>query len=245
MSNTLEIPKANPFGNYRRQMVRAYPGLLIKFNKGDWVVGKDGDVLPTGSRLVAAMNSLMIGWQCWQGGEPVETMMGLYIEGFMPAKRRDLSDTDKSLWEIGVNGESRDPWAYTNALPFVSEDMKAIYTFTTSSLGGRTAVDDLAVDHSRTPPGQYPVVSLETSSYMHSKREIGRVKTPLFRIVGRVDAEPYDRVIAQALGSNRAPAIEMPEALPERHSAAGITYMAPAASHDAFAGVDPDDQIPF
>jgi hypothetical protein len=250
MSNTLAIPKQNqnPFQNYERQVPRAFPGLLLKFTKGDWAVGRDGDVLPIGTQLVPVMNSLMIGWQFWQNSEPSDPRMGFYVEGFMPPKRRELGDTDKTLWEIGVNGEPRDPWAYTNALPFVSPDKRKVYTFTTSSSGGRTAVDDLCMDHSKTPPGKYPIIALEASSYMHSKREIARVKVPVFRIVGQVDAAPYDRVIAMAIG-NRAPPTEMPETLPERQPASSITYMKPAADDSVYAGLDPggdrDDPIPF
>ncbi len=250
MSNTLTVPKANPFQSYKRQMARPYPGLLMKFNKGDWLIGKDGDPLPAGTKFVAVMNLLSNGWQCWQNNEPVDTLMGLYADGFMPARRRELGDTDKSLWELGANKEPRDPSCFTNALPFVSLDLKQVYTFTTSSSGGRTAVDDLCMDYGGTTPGKYPVVSLESSSYMHSKREIGRVKVPVFRIVDRVEAAPYDRAVAQASGE-RAPPTEMetqPEALPERRPASSITYMAPA--RDEAPPIEtvpdgPDDDIPF
>jgi hypothetical protein len=245
-TNMAAIQNANPFQNYERQTTRAFPGLLTKFIKGDWVAGKDGDILPVGTELVAVMNSLVVGWQCWQDGEPTDARLGLYIKGFKPPKRRELGDTDNSLWEIGLNGEPRDPWAYINALPLVSPDMMKIYTFITGSFGGRTAVDDLCMDHSAAPPAKYPLVALSVSSYLRSKREIGRVKVPVFCALGSVDAAPYDRAIVKALGV-RAPSTEMPETLahrgPER-PVSSITY-SKLENAGAFAGVDPDDAIPF
>jgi hypothetical protein len=219
MSNTLAIPNANPFRNYERQTQRAFPGVLIKFNKGDWAVGKEGEVLPVGTRLVPCLSSLMLGWQCWQNGEPADARMGYYVEGFKPAKRRELGDLDRELWDVGLNGEPRDPWCFVNALPFVSPNRELVYTFVTSSFGGRNAVDDLCVEHSKSPPGKYPLIELATSSYVHSKREIGRVKTPVFHIVGKVDAAPFDQVIAKTLG-DRAPSTQMPDASPRDRLAA-------------------------
>ena len=246
MSNKVAVPKANPFANYQRQMTRAFPGTLLRFVKGDWTVGKDGDVLAAGAQLVPVMDKLMIGWPFWQGGEPSDARMGFYVDGFMPPKRRELADVDKASWEIGANGEPRDPWAYTNALPLVSLDLSKVYTFTTSSSGGRTAVDDLCMYHSAASLGMYPLVALEASSYMHSKREIGRVKVPVFRVVGKVDAAPYDRAVAQALGALAA-STETP------HPASSISYLKPAIgdmSREAPPPIEavpdgPDDEIPF
>jgi hypothetical protein len=122
--------------------------------------------------------------------------------------------------------------------------MKSVYTFTTSSNGGRTAVDDLLMEVSGYPAGIYPVVELQTSSYMHSKREIGRVKVPVFKTVGKVESALFDRVIAQALGRS-APATEMSEPAP----VSAIAYTKAAepvvANDDPFPGYDPADDIPF
>ena len=122
--------------------------------------------------------------------------------------------------------------------------MRSTYTFATSSNGGRTAIDDLLMDVSGYAPGIYPVVELQSSSYLHSKREIGRVKVPVFKIVGKVESAPFDRVIAQALGRS-ALATEMSKSSP----VSAIAYTKPAepvaANDDAFPGYDPADDIPF
>ena len=53
----------NPFLRYAEAMApRRLDGKALKFVKGDYTVGKDGDVLPLKTRLVAIMSSLTVGW---------------------------------------------------------------------------------------------------------------------------------------------------------------------------------------
>ena len=223
MSNTLTIPSTNPFANYERDQAtrRHFPGELMKFNKGDYVAGKDGVLLPSGSQLVAVMNTLTRGWQRWENNELTDARLGFYVEGFKPPRRSELGDHDKSRWETGKDGKPRDTWSYINALAMVSPETMKTYTFITGTSGGIRAIDDLADDHGAAPPGKYPLISLEADSYLHSDRTIGRVKVPLFRVVGQVDATPYDLATAKARGE-RAPTTE---ALPTRYPAESLTYM--------------------
>jgi hypothetical protein len=159
MSNTLTIPSTNPFANYERDQAtrRHFPGELMKFNKGDYVAGKDSVLLPSGSQRVAVMNTLTRGWQRWENNELTDARLGFYVEGFKPPRRSELGDHDKSRWETGKDGKPRDPWSYINALAMVSPETMKTYTFITGTSGGIRAIDDLADDHGAAPPGKYPL----------------------------------------------------------------------------------------
>jgi hypothetical protein len=250
MSNTLATANANPFANYERDQAthRHFPGDLMKFNKGDYLAGKDGDPLPIGTQFVAVMNSYTRGWQRWENGELTDARLGFYVKGFKPPRRSELGDRDENLWQMGKDGKPRDPWSYINALCLVSPETMKICTFITGTDGGLRAVNDLADDHGATPSGKYPIVALEADSYMHPDRAIGRVKFPVLRIVGQVDAAPYDRAVAKARG-NRAPPTEMPEALPTQYPAERLGHLKPAddvyVADDGYAGHPVDDDLPL
>ena len=62
-------------------------------------------------------------------------------DGKLPSKRSDLGDQDRSAWETDDHNEPRDPWQFTNYLPMMDEN-GVLYTFTTSSAGGRATVSD-------------------------------------------------------------------------------------------------------
>jgi hypothetical protein len=107
------MTKTSPFGLYAAAASpRALDGKLLKFSKGDWLVGADGDVLNAGSKLIALMNTLTIGWQKWQDGRPVEARTGLVVDGHRPPQRAELGDDDPRTWEVDANGETRDPWQF-------------------------------------------------------------------------------------------------------------------------------------
>ena len=130
--------------------------------------------------------------------------MGLLIEGFVPKERTELGHNDKTLWEVDNNGEPRDPWQHGLYLPMVTFDGENVYTFTSSSDGGRRrAVAPLAREyghHIRQHPDELPVVRLEHDSYLHADRKIGRVKFPLFPTDRWVKAEPYLTAVAAVAG---------------------------------------------
>jgi hypothetical protein len=127
----------NPFEQYADFMdSTAIIGSLLRFAKGDWLEGKDGAECQE-EQLVAVLPSLLHGCVRWQGGKPVEQIMGLLAEGFQPPKRSELGYDDEALWESGDDGRPRDPWQSTVYLPMVSVDGGTVYTFSSSSDGGR------------------------------------------------------------------------------------------------------------
>jgi hypothetical protein len=221
----------NPFLAYSEAMTRRIiDGETLKFNKGDFLAGKDAVVVPTGTELVAVMDSLMVGWIKWRGGKPVDGRMGFVIDGFVPPRRRDLDDFESDLWEAGKDGDLRDPWQLTNTLVLIDPAAKAIYTFSTASRGGFDAIAKLCKTHAKAPAGTYPVIRLEVGSYQHQDRSIGKVKFPIFETGKKVaSALDFDSVLAASRGETEA--LTAPTEAPE------------AIEHDA--GEPIDDEIPF
>jgi hypothetical protein len=168
---------------------------LLKFNKGDWVVGRDAEPCPE-TELVAIVPGLMHGWIRWEDSFPVEHRMGLVMEGFVLPARDTLGYLDETTWEIdSKTGKPRDPFQESNYLPVMSINAENVYNFATSSDGGRRrAIAPLSREygnHIRTNPDELPVIGLEQDSYMHPDRKIGRVKYPLFPVKKWVKADAY------------------------------------------------------
>jgi hypothetical protein len=71
-------------------------GKLLKFSKGDYLVGEDNDEVEEGTQYVANMDELMVGWIRWADGKPEDQIMGRVSEGYQPPKRNTLGDDDKT-----------------------------------------------------------------------------------------------------------------------------------------------------
>jgi hypothetical protein len=189
------VPGKNPFEDYAdRSNTQMWLGALLKFTKGDYLVGRDGEECPE-TELVALMLGLLCGWIRWEDSYPVEHRMGLLLEGYVSPARATLGHHDEAQWELDNNGKPRDPWQQGVYLPMISTNGEMIYTFTTTSDGGRRrAVAPLCAEygkHMREHPDELPVIGLEQDSYQHPDRSIGRVKYPLFPIKKWVKADPY------------------------------------------------------
>jgi hypothetical protein len=179
-------------------------GQLLKFSKGDWLVGRDGEDCQY-DELAAVLSGMLHGWVRWQEAQPVEQHMGLLSEGYVPPDRASLGHTDRSQWQLNRDGQPRDPWARTIYLPMVSPDGEEVFTFPTNSEGGRRrCIAPLCREyghHIRQRPDELPIVPLEQDSYPHPDRSIGRVKYPVFLPVKKwVAAEPFVNAVATAAG---------------------------------------------
>jgi hypothetical protein len=196
----------NPFESFAdRADTQTWLGPLLKFVKGDYLVGRDGDeCLET--EMVALMPGLLHGYIRWEDSFPVEHVMGLLMEGFVPPARETLSHRDKATWPVDNNGEPRDPWQETNYLPVISVNAESVYTFVTATDGGRRrAIVPLCREYGqriRQYPDELPVIGLEQDSYMHPNRTIGRVKHPLFPIHRWVKADPYLAAVLTLTGKS-------------------------------------------
>ena len=89
-------------------------------------------------------------------------------------------------------------------MPITSLDTETVFTFTTSSDGGkRHAIGPLSKEygsHIRQHPDELPIVKLHQDSYLHSDRSIGRVKHPEMPIVRWVEADKYLAAVADVAG---------------------------------------------
>jgi hypothetical protein len=195
----------NPFERFADQLnsSTSIVGTLLVFNKGDWLVGRDKEDC-TETQLVAVMPAMLDGWVRWEDNYPIEQIMGLVAQGFVPPARSTLSHTDRSTWELDSRGEPRDPWRKTIYLPVVGFESCEVYTFPTDSDGGRRrGIGPLCGEyghHIRQYPGELPVVHLEQDSYQHPDRSIGRVKFPLLPVERWVPGDKYIAAVAAVAG---------------------------------------------
>jgi hypothetical protein len=184
-------PGGNYFQSYGDQVSqRSIVGKLLKFSKGDFLMGEDNEEVEEGSQFVANMDELMVGWIRWADSKPTDQIMGRVAEGYQPQRRNELGDNDKAQWEIDEQGRERDPWQFSNYLimkkPGEAGD-DALFTFTTSSRGGLNAIGELCKTYGkemRQRPDEFPIVALEVGSYQHSNKAYGRIKFPIFKVVG-------------------------------------------------------------
>jgi hypothetical protein len=230
-----------PFDVAIISFIAALCGYLLRYNKGDFLFGPDNVLLPIGTCVVALMDTTKHGWQCWQNGQLTYSRMDLVVERFSPVKREDLGDRDESKWEVGSNGLPRDPWQFTNTIVLISPESGDVFTFTTSSRGGILTLADLRQVHGRSicHSGRYPIVSLDSSSYLHTNKTLGRVKVPVLKVVGAVDARRFDTALAVARGEPDG-LLAPPGADPIGRPAAPLELAKPGR-----AGLAIDDDVPF
>jgi hypothetical protein len=165
---------------------RAIIGRLLKFSKGDFIVGDAGETLAEDIEFTALMDELTVGWVRWEDGKIAETRMGRVVDGFVPQPRRELGDLDAAAWETGADGKARDPWQFQNYLPLQRGDGE-MFTFIAGSRGALNAVAELCRIHSRHAKKnsyQYPVIRLRSDEYQHKVKEFGRIKFPVLGVVG-------------------------------------------------------------
>ena len=198
VKNNAPTDTSNPFEEIAKDAPRRIVGQLMKFSKGDYLYGKDNDEIPIGTRMIANMDQLLVGWIKWQDSKPVEQVMGLVVEGFKPMKANELPDRDETEWETDDKGKPRDPWQKTFYLlmkeldadgkPLEGDD--GLYTFTTSSVGGKDAISELCARYGkwmRTYPGKFPIITLQKDKYQHPDRQLGIIKTPKFEFNHKKD----------------------------------------------------------
>jgi hypothetical protein len=152
------------------------------------------------------MQWMLQGWVRWEDNYPVEHRVGLLLEGFVPAARATLGYDDQEQWALDSKNKPRDPWQEVVYLPMITVNAEKVYTFTTTSDGGRRrAIVPLCReygDHIRQHPDEVPIIGLGQDSYMHPDRSIGRVKHPVFPINKWVKADPYLAAVLTLTGKS-------------------------------------------
>lgn len=176
-------------------------GDLLKFSKGDWLAGRNADVVPMGTRLIANMDDLMVGWVRWSDNKPGDSHLGRVLEAYQPPKRQDLGDLDEAEWDVDVaTGKPKDPWQFSNVLVLKEQDGEQLYTFNASSKGAIGSVAALCGSYGkmmRQRPDEFPLVELGFDSYRHSNKAYGIIKTPVFKVAGWA---PKSGVVAAMIG---------------------------------------------
>jgi hypothetical protein len=161
-------------------------GDLLTFAKGEWQRGKEKDEVAEGTRIIVHMHSVLDGWVRWQGGKPVEQIMGAKAEGFRLPDRETLGYDDEKQWPRNEDGSPRDPWVRSNQFLCKEEDTGDIMTFSSSSQGGVNAVKKLCGEYSEGAvehEDMWPVAELTTDFYWHKDKTRGKIYVPKFEIV--------------------------------------------------------------
>jgi len=151
---------------------------LLKFVKGDWIIGRDEGKI-NGASLVAY--DLYRQWEKWHDGERV-----------------DIMETDPNNATIPIVSDSNE-WSLASYLYLRDFNDGNDYTFTTRSNGGTRAVDTLCrqIKNIRLgKPGAYPLVRLDSGKKDYSRLGYGLVDVPIFADVRWVTSagEPYPTV---------------------------------------------------
>jgi hypothetical protein len=161
---------------------------LLKFVKGKYKTREDE--VPLGTQYVAHANQLTYCWIKFVDGKPVDRRHGKAVEKWTPPEREDLDDTDSSKWENGLDGKPKDPWSFQRLLPFEHLESGEVVIFTSSSIGGEIATNELcrAYAHRLKRKGSraLPIVKLESKDM--PTNAFGDVPRPHFEIDGWEDA---------------------------------------------------------
>jgi hypothetical protein len=153
-------------GAARENSDRMIQGQLLRFIDGRWLSGKELTPIAEGARFTALGTVAL--WLFWENGKPDEGKTIVRQLGEDLPEREALGDTDKSLWERGLDGAPRDPWSDTRLVYLVSPETAEAFTFTTKSKGGHVAVAELGdqIERKRDAyPGATPIVELGSASW--------------------------------------------------------------------------------
>ena len=169
----------------------SFAGQLIKFSKaGKFEVAETGEEINPDDDFIALCDETLVGPIKFNGeGVPPDKRQGLLFQkGFVEPSRESLGDNDPAQWPEGLDGKPTDPWQRQICLVLQNASTQALYTFSTTSQTGRSAVGNL-LKHYRRMERQglnaYPVVRLKPSGFQHKNKGIGWVNTPSFTVFGK------------------------------------------------------------
>jgi hypothetical protein len=184
--------------------------VIIKMDKtGHWVFGADQTEIEDDSTWAVNPFSFVHGYIAWGDGEVLAEKM---VNVSQPLPELDAAPSGaKKGWETQVGMSIK-------CLDGEDKGMEARYT--TTSVGGKKAVQALAVaiatqvDKDQDKP--VPVVELGKEHYTH--KSYGRIYTPVFKVVEWVGMD------GDAAQAEEAPAIEAPQAevAPARRRRSGV-----------------------
>jgi hypothetical protein len=184
-SRDLLDPRNDPYAAYGAKV--GTTGQYLTFKQGEFLAGQNADELKLGTKLVANMPGLRIGWRRWFAAQVTDDLTEPLISGPVTQRRESLGDNNQDLWERDDRGEPRDPWQLTNILEFSDGDGN-VYIYSTGSKGGIGAIGRLCKEYGnerRQRPGMLPIITLGRDFYTHPR--FGKTYFPVFTIVGWTD----------------------------------------------------------
>jgi len=190
----------DPYAAYGEQA--SATKVYITFKNGEYLFGTDQEEIPEGSRFIANMAGLRIGWKHWSDKRVTDERMGPLAEGYRPPARHELDDFDQSKWELDDKRQPRDPWQQTNELVLRGLETGDEFVFATSGKGGIGAIGELCKVYGRLyrqKPGMAPVIELSSDHYNH--KTFGKTYFPVLKLVDWIrepDGVEASAVIAPA-----------------------------------------------
>ena len=172
---------------------------LLRFVKGELLLGKQSELVPLDSAFVYL--SFAEGWMRMGDGKPIQRVVK--EPGKALPSRHTLGDLDQSTWPR-FDGVPSDPWLHTYELWLRGQDDGREMIFTTHSATGRQAVFELnrKISYHRRAENttDRPVIAIGKGTYRSPR---GPVAVPTFTITGWVQAEPRQH----AIGPSSPPAM--------------------------------------
>lgn len=186
------VREVDPFASYGAKVDTQ--GTYLTFKGNEYLYGQEGHSLPIGTRAVAFMPGLRVGWRKWWDSKVFEDRTELLVDMIPIEPREDLGDNDEGRWQLDLTGKPRDPWQMTNVLELAVDGERYIYA--TGSKGGIGAIGRLCKAYSNqrklAPEGALPIIELGSDFYMHPV--YAKTYVPLFPIVGWADPNTLEPV---------------------------------------------------
>jgi len=166
-------------------------GSSIKFDNGAYFIGREKTLIQPDRQFVAI--DVREGWLFLKKDCPAEYDMRA-VGG--PKPPRPNSFSDPSEWPDGLDGNPADPWRYAKFLYLLDPLSAEVFTFTSSTTGGRIGISDLSSQIQlmrNTRPGAVPIVELQSRQM---KTKFGMKPRPFFQVAGwRVKSEEANKLL--------------------------------------------------
>lgn len=167
---------------------------FLRFADGKYQIGQSNEEFEGNTfDFIVDFRLIQHGYQCWKGGQPVDEKLTPVLQP-MPN-----SDT---LPEHGPYVGERDGWTETRVMPVIilppGTRLPTQAKFSTSSFGGKNAVDGLCATLADELPTQpeptaMPRFTAAADSYVN-KKYARRIHTPVFTFQGWVTAAQMEQL---------------------------------------------------
>jgi hypothetical protein len=158
-----------------------------EFRKGHYYAGAgDGEEVSLRTEYMVYALDWRRGWRKWQDDHVVEDRVARVADHpAAPLERDELDDQDEKTWEVGLDGKPKDPWVLMNELPVENAETGERLLFTTSSFGGKIAVEKVVGTYSvnlrKKLDKGLPIIALAVGEM--KTKAYGKVPRPDFPIV--------------------------------------------------------------